>query len=367
MKKVCCWDLEGPISVLDFAAELGKMLGDKQELNLQNYDMGEFFFMISNYDDYIIDVPGIKEKLGIPEYQPGDTLRIMAPLYVTCFSDDELVSLAKGNLGLLPGSKILMDILHSDWDIYVISTSYTHFAHNVTTALNIPKDHVYCTDLDIRELKKDLTNIEETVNILVRDIFQKYIDNDKDLNCVIDDLDVFFWKGKKSDYIKVMNKVKVRGGKRKELAVEEISKRTNTPISEMIALGDSITDINMLQRLKDEGGIAVSFNGNRFTAERANVAITTPNNLGVLPVFQAKNNIEEFLEKWELLYESFENDPKKIKNGIISKQCKDLFIQENFIPEITNLKNKSTEQLNEIISKQEKMRKLVRGWAGNLG
>ena len=135
----------------------------------------------------------------------------------------------------------------------------------------------------------------------------------------------------------------------------------------MIALGDSITDINMLQRLKDEGGIAVSFNGNRFTAERANIAITTPNNLGVLPVFQAKNNIEQFLEKWELLYESFENDPKKIKNGIISKQCKDLFIQESFIPEITNLKNKSTEQLNKIISKQEKMRKLVRCWAGNLG
>ncbi len=367
MKQVCCWDLEGPISVLDFAAEIGRMLSEKKELNLQNYDMGEFFFMISNYDDYIIDELGVKEKLGIPEYQPGDTLRIMAPLYVACFTDLELTNLAKNNLGLLPGSKKLMDILHKDWDIYVISTSYTQFAHNVTAALKIPIDHVYCTDLKIKELKEGLSNIKDSVNTLVKIIFQKYIDNNKELNSVIEDLNGFFWKKEESDYIRIMNKIKVRGGKRKELAVEEISKRNKTPISEMIALGDSITDINMLQRLNDEGGIAVSFNGNRFSAEKANVAINTPNNLGVLPIFQEKNNLELFLEEWELIYENIKNDPKKIKNGIISKECKEIFIRENFVPEIVNLKNKSPQQKNQIIKKQEKMRKLVRGWAGNLG
>ncbi len=284
MKKVCCWDLEGPISVIDFAAEIGRMLSEKSELNLQKYDMGEFFFMISNYDDYIIDIPGVKEKLNIPEYQPGDTLRLMAPFYVACFSDEELNRLAK-----------------------------------------------------------------------------------KNLEVVIEDLDNFFWKGEESDYVKIMNRVKVRGGKRKELAVEEISKRTNTPIGEMIALGDSITDINMLQRLKDEDGIAVSFNGNRFTAERANVAVTTPNNLGVLPIFEAKDNISEFLGKWESDYKDFSDDPKKIKKGIISDEIRNLFIENNFVPELNDLSNKTHDQINEIIAKQEKMRKYVRGWAGNLG
>ena len=61
--KVCCWDLEGPISVIDFAAEIGKRLSKKTELNLQDYNMGEFFFMISNYDDYLIDNPEIKELI----------------------------------------------------------------------------------------------------------------------------------------------------------------------------------------------------------------------------------------------------------------------------------------------------------------
>ncbi|TFG20145.1 MAG: hypothetical protein EU529_15355 [Promethearchaeota archaeon] len=366
-KNICCWDLEGPISVLDFAAEIGRILSKKPELKLQNYNMGDFFFMISNYDDYLIDTPGIKEKLGIPEYQPGDTLRIMAPLYVACFTDEELINYARKNLGLLPGSKELMAKLHENWNIFVISTSYSHFAHNVTKALNIPKDHVYCTDLHIKELKKDLKNIEKSVDLLVREIFRKYEKNNKKLVTIIEDLNNFFWKGIESDYIKVMNRVKVRGGKRKELAVEEISEIANVPISDMIALGDSITDINMLQRLNDEGGIAVSFNGNRFSAERANVAATTPNNLGVLPIFESKINIEHFLEDWEAEYDSFKNNPKRIPNGLISKQCKDYLIQYNFVPELRNLKNKSKAQKKQIISRQEKMRKLVRGWAGNLG
>jgi len=366
-KKVCCWDLEGPISVLDFAAEIGKLLRQKKELNLEQYDMGAFFFMISEYDDYIIDVPGLKEKLNIPEYQPGDTLRLMAPLYVACFSDEELIKLAKNNLGLLPGCKELMEILHKEWEIFVISTSYTQFAYNVASALNITPDHVYCTDFHINKLKKSLTNIKEAVDFLVKTIFQKYIDNNKNLDNVIDDLNKFFWKQKDSDYIKIMNNVKVRGGKRKELAVEAISKKTGVPISEMIAIGDSITDINMLQRLKKEGGLAISFNGNRFTAKRANIAVTTPNNLGILPIFEAKDNIEEFLYNWEEKFSYFKNNPNYINNSLISKECKNFFIKYNFVPEINNLKNKTETEIKEIIAKQEKMRKFVRGWAGKLG
>lgn len=366
-KNICLFDLEGPISTLDFAAELGKILRKKPSLNLQNYDMAAFFRMISNYDDYLIDVPGVKEKFNILDYQPGDTLRLMAPLYVACYSDNELITLAKSNLGLLPGCKKLMSILHKKWDIYVISTSYSHFAYSVTSALGISKDHVYCTHINIKKLKEGLTSIANSVDILVREIFQKYLEKNKDLDSVIADLNLFFWKGKESDYTNVMNQVQVRGGKRKELAVEEISSRTHTDISEMIALGDSITDINMLNRLKKDGGIAVSFNGNRYSVKRATIAVTTTNSLGVLPIFQAKNDITHFLSEWEEKFDSFQNNPKNLINGLVSKECKDFFIQNNFIPEIKNLENKSRDQIKNIILKQEYMRNVVRGWAGNLG
>jgi energy-converting hydrogenase A subunit R len=366
-KLICCWDLEGPISIIDFAAEIGKLLSKRSKLNLQNYNMGDFFQMISVYDDYLIDVPGVKEELQILEYQPGDTLRLMAPLYVTTYTDKELISLAKNNLGLLPGTEELIKVLQKDWEIFVISTSYTHFAYNVTSALGIPKDHVYCTELNIKDMKKGLLNIEQDVNILLKQIFQKYLKNNKDLSSVLEDLNNFFWRGNKSDYIKVMNQVKVRGGKRKEFAVEDISRRTGVSISQMIAIGDSITDINMLQRVSNENGIAISFNGNRFCLKRANVAVTTPNSLGVLPIFQSHNSINQFLEDWESKFENFQNNPRNIPKGLISMESKEFCVKYNFVPELANLINKTDNQKDKITLRQEVMRKKVRGWAGTFG
>ncbi len=366
-KKVCCWDLEGPISPVDFAAEMGKLLNSKSELNLQKYDMGEFFSMISFYDDYLIDTPGVKEKLKILEYQPGDTLRIMAPFYAASFTDTELDALARKHLLFIPGCKELMNLLQKEWDIFVISTSYTQFAKNIVEELKIPFDHLYCTNFNIKKLKMDLNDLKNSIKVLVGQIFQKYLSNNKNLEFVIEDLNEFFWKSEQSSYVKVMNQLTVRGGKRKELAVEDVSKRTKTPISEMIALGDSITDINMLQRLTDEKGISISFNGNRFSTSHANVAVITPNNLGVLPVFQSKNDTEQFLKVWEIDYPKFKDDPKKISNGLISQECKNLFVKNNFVPEIVNLTNKTQYQIKQLILAQEKMRKFIRGWVGNLG
>jgi len=367
VNNVCVWDLEGPISKIDFAAELSRLLNRKPILELQDFDFGTFFEMLSEYDDYLIEIPGVKEELNIDDYQPGDTLRLVAPLYMSCFSDKELIGLAEQNLGLLPGCIELMKILKKKWDVYIISTSYTHFAHTVAKNLNIPQDHVYCTELNLKKANESFLNIKSDVDFLVKNIFQQFLTNNKKLSTVLENLNEFFWGKRESDYIKAMNQVQVRGGVRKELAVEIISKKTRVPISEIVALGDSITDINMLQRLKDEGGVSVSFNGNRFTVGRANVAITTVNNLGTLPIFEYKDSIESFLELWEKNYDHFCSSPRNIPDELISREIKNLFVKYQFVPEIEDLKNKSNRELDLIITKQEKMRKMVRGWAGNLG
>lgn len=367
VKNVCCWDLEGPISVLDFAAELGKLLSKNSNLGLQKYNTREFYKMLSEYDDYLTDIPGVKEELNILDYQPGDTLRLIAPLYISSFSDNDLIRIAKQNLGLLPGCKDLIEYLQKEWDIYIISTSYSHFANTIAEVLKIPNDHVYCTELNIKEAYETFNNIKNEVKILVYDIFQNFLEHNKKLDLIIDDLNRFFWKNKGSDYIKAMNQVEVRGGKRKELAVETISKQTQIPISDFVVLGDSITDINMLQRLKEEGGIAISFNGNRFTVSRATIAITATNNLGTLPIFERKDDIDTFLESWEFLYNEFRNNPQNIPDDLISKEIKNFFIKYQFTPEIENLKNKTMSELDLIIKKQVFMRKKVRGWSGNLG
>ncbi|MFX1293727.1 MAG: hypothetical protein ACFFD2_02540 [Promethearchaeota archaeon] len=359
---VCAFDMEGPLSFTDFAAEICKLL--EPRLKYEKLDI--FFQMVSNYDDYLIESPDILKKLGIKSYEPGDTLKLLAPIYVSYFTDSELVDISNKNIGLILGSKETIKSLKPNWDIYIISTSYTQHAYNVARELNIPLDHVYCTSLDIEATRSVVENIEEHLQILIETIFKKYLEKNLQLDVVIDDLNNFFWKTN-SNYVKAMEKIIVRGGRRKEAAVVDISEKVSVPISEMIATGDSITDKDMLRRLKKEGGIGITFNGNQYSVPHANVAVTSPNLMGVIAIFSNKDNIWEFLDQWENQYSAFVDNPKNIPDNLIKKSLKEYFIQNNFIPRINNLKAASKTTIDEIIKFQKAMRKKVRGWFGALG
>lgn len=361
-RKVCAFDLEGPLSFTDFAAEICKLLGSK----LRYEKLDAFFQMVSNYDDYLIDYPQIIKELGIKSYEPGDTLKLLAPIYVSFFSNSELIEISKKNIGLIPGSQETIDFLRKDWDISIISTSYTQHAYNVAKALAIPLDHVYCTILDIESTRRLIQDIEAHLDLLIGTIFRTYLAKESRIETVLDDLNQFFWK-KDSDYTRAMNKVIVRGGHRKEAAVVEISEKLAVPISEMIATGDSITDKDMLRRLSEEGGIAISFNGNQYSVPHANVAVTSPNLMGVLPIFWKKDHVWEFLAEWETQFPRFKEDPRKIPDSFLDKRLKQYYITHNFVPHLKNLKDASKLEKEKIIELQKKMRKEVRGWFGALG
>lgn len=361
-RKVCAFDLEGPLSFTDFAAEICKLLG----LKLRYEKLDAFFQMISNYDDYLIDYPQIIKELSVKSYEPGDTLKLLAPIYVSFFSNSELIEISKKNIGLIPGSRETIDFLKKDWDISIISTSYTQHAYNVADALAIPHDHVYCTILDIESTRRLIENIGNHLDLLIGTIFKKYLTKGSRIEAVLDDLNQFFWK-RDSDYTRAMSQIVVRGGHRKEAAVVEISEKLAVPISEMIATGDSITDKDMLRRLNDEGGIAISFNGNQYSVPQANIAVTSPNLMGVLPIFWKKNNVWEFLTEWETKYSQFKDDPRKIPDSLLDKRLKQYYITQKFVPHLKNLKAASKMEKEKIIELQKQMRKKVRGWFGTLG
>jgi energy-converting hydrogenase A subunit R len=358
--KVCVWDLEGPISHVDFAAEIFKML----ETRINRSDLDNFFHMISNYDDYLIENPSIISELDVDSYEPGDTLRLLAPFYIYYFSNEELKTISKNNPGLVPGSKDIMNKLKKEWDIYIISTSYTQHAYNIASLVGIPNRHVFCTEFPITSLKEDIQNIDYAIENLIDTIFIKY--KKSNLESVIDDLNNFFFK-KKSSYRKVMMEIKVRGGRRKESAMVEIANNLNIPISEIIAIGDSITDMNMLKRVRKEGGIAISFNGNQYSIPHANIAVTSPNQMGSLPIFRNDSRIWDFLDDWNNSYNTFLDNPLNIPSKLISKDIKQYFIEKNFVPRLDNLRNATNEKKTVILELQKEMRKKVRGWVGDLG
>jgi energy-converting hydrogenase A subunit R len=182
------FDLEGPLSPMDHAAEAMRIIGQK----LGRSDFFEFFQMLSLYDDELT-----LEKF--PGYNPGDTLRLIAPIISTNLSDKELIAISE-TATLTPGAKDLMGTLEMK-DVYVASTSYTQHAQTIAKQLGILKENVNCTELP---KFKDFPHMDELLQI-----FEQY--KTSDIKSVKPDLDRAFWLDMDPKFLST----KVCGGQRK--------------------------------------------------------------------------------------------------------------------------------------------------------
>ena len=90
MLKVSVFDLEGPLSPADHAALACKDVGEKIGFN----EFEKLFEMLSTYDDYLVENPSVQKELKIGDYNPGDTLRLVAPFLAYYLSDSDLVEIS---------------------------------------------------------------------------------------------------------------------------------------------------------------------------------------------------------------------------------------------------------------------------------
>jgi hypothetical protein len=89
--------------------------------------------------------------------------------------------------------------------------------------------------------------------------------------------------------------------------------------------------------------------------------------MAVLPIFNHKENVWEFLDEWEQHYPTFKADATKIPNALLDPTVKAYFVSHQFVPRLDNLRDASAEKKERIVGYQKEMRKKVRGWFGNLG
>ncbi|NHJ48354.1 MAG: hypothetical protein FK733_11275, partial [Asgard group archaeon] len=278
---IAFFDLEGPLCPIDHAADVIALIGGK--LGKQN-DFYKLFEMISLYDDELFLVD--KKE----DYWPGDTLKLISPI-VANYADKELLYNISKNADPTPGAKELFDYLHEKRiPTYIISTSYTYHAHTIATKLSHPITNVRCTTLDI-SLKPEKDDI---LKVLFDDIFPRYLK--EGMNEVKKDLDKYFFQDiPKSVFGPVFNSTIVCGGGRKRENVISILERHNWKASDAIAIGDSITDIQMLEYIRDNGGTAVSFNGNQYSLEPSNIALSGKSILPLTKLFDAFPKTKEYL------------------------------------------------------------------------
>lgn len=271
--KVICFDLEGPLATQDNAFELMKLFPGG----------GDIFQSISRYDDLIT----LEER---DNYEPGDTLSLIAPFLVYHKIKERNISELAEKANLVRGALELIEHLNEQkWAIFCISTSYEQYALPITGRLGISPHHVACTAFRLDKLSKEINESDyEDLVKFEESYFNTKFKDDK-------------WIKKKFDYLynellprtslgTVLKQVKPVGGQRKVAALEGFINQTNEPINNWIVIGDSITDYKMLRAVEKDGGLAIAFNANEYALPYATMSLASTHLNDLIPVLEAWQN-----------------------------------------------------------------------------
>ncbi len=361
MKRVFISDCEGPISKNDNA----------YEITAQFVPNGaKIFALISKYDDVLAKV---LKKSG---YSAGSTLKLTLPfLKAYGITDRQMEYFSAQNLILIANSEDTLKHVRSVASAFIVSTSYEHYIKALCKALDFPYENTYCTKLRIDKyavtekervrLKELAEEIAQTPMIVIPPAAKTIEDFSATDQETIRWLDTIFWSEIASmESGKIFSEVTTVGGSQKAAAIEDAIGKLDVPLKNVMYVGDSITDIEAFQLVSQNGGLTVSFNGNSYAVENAEIAVLSANSVvtGVIAdVFcrQGKQAALNLVENWNL--QSLE------RSGVASLSLLDhLFtLYHQTLPKVQIVTAKNIETLAE---ESSEFRKKVRGEAiGKLG
>ncbi|RLI73515.1 hypothetical protein DRO97_07330 [Archaeoglobales archaeon] len=320
-------DWEGPWILTDFA----------YELTIAIFNNSMFFEKLSKYDDYL--AYEVKKE----EYEAGDTLKLLAPFLVAAeVKSEEVKKIAESVAKFVPDSNKAMEFLQQKYKPVVISTSYTQYLTKTANMIGV-KGYLHGTEIDFEKYelsdndKKEILNAVDRIGSL----------NDDELTGFLDE---FFWvKLQKTNAGKILNEIKAIGGERKKEIVKSYVEEFN--IERIVAIGDSISDYKMLDWVRKQGGLAVSFNGNEYALKYSNLAVVS--NSAISESLVVDLFIEGGFEKVREINNELKHYPIEIRQ---------LFLNSN-----TNLYFLDEVDYREVLEESMNMRRSLRGQAGELG
>ena len=161
---------------------------------------------------------------------------------------------------------------------------------------------------------------------------------------------------------KMLEDIKPIGGEEKAVSVKSIVKKFGCNLSEVMYVGDSITDVQAFQLVREGRGLTVSFNGNDYAVRNAEVAALSENAviISVLAdVFykSGREGILKLVKDW-----SYDSLKKYCSLGVLHEL---LQIYPGSLPEVKSVTRENVDKLSE---ESKIFRKTVRGEAiGRLG
>ncbi len=343
-------DCEGPVSKNDNAFELSEHFIPEG---------GRFFSIISRYDDilsYVLQRPG---------YQAGDTLRLIVPFLKAHGANQKKVqAFCKENLLLVPGAKGTLSTILSRMETFIISTSYSPYIEALCSSIGFPRERAYCTVLDIDLYDIDGNEIlwlqrasKEVAGMSMPEIPQGahfLEDLPHESRKTIERLDdIFFNRMPSMVSGRILKEVKPIGGEQKARAVEASLMRTGLSLRDVFYVGDSITDVEAFRLVRENGGVAVSFNGNRYAISAADVAVVS-GHTDVLYLMvrsfedEGKDGLLAMIKRWE----------EALKEDNVLEMPDGSTISSDTIPVLTRITKDNQEGL---CSESELFRSKLRG------
>jgi len=268
-------DCEGPLTINDNAFELsGKYIEDGER----------FFQIVSRYDDILAD------EIKRPGYNAGGTLKLILPfLKAYDATNKDITEFSEETVCLVPGARDTLQFVYCTMPSFIVSTSYQQYIQALCNITGFPFQNTYSTILDID--KYSLTSTEKTRLMELRED----VLNDPSF----ENLEKIFWEIIPQMHIgKIIEEVDPVGGEGKKESVLDIIKRFQFKGSDLMYVGDSITDVQPLKYALEQGGLSVAFNGNEYSIEETEIAIMADNTLpiSILADLFNKGGREEIME-----------------------------------------------------------------------
>ena len=233
----------------------------------------------SRYDDVLADL------VRKPNYKAGDTLKLILPFLKAYNVTDRLMKeFSQENLLLIPEVSNSLAYIKGIMPTYIISTSYEQYIQAVCKAIDFPLENTYSTKLhldkyDIKDKEKSqLKQIcEEIWKMQTFDVLEganNLTELPPETQTTIHRLDQIFWGTiEKMQIGQIYSDVNPVGGIEKAEAIRDVVRRLSTTLRDVMYVGDSITDKEAFRLVKKNDGLAVSFNGNRYAIENADIAV----------------------------------------------------------------------------------------------
>lgn len=266
--KLIAFDLEGPLAPQDNAYELMKALPDG----------GRLFQVISRYDDLLT-------LEGRQDYEPGETLALIVPFLAHHGVTEEQIAAMGQAAPLTPGARELVTkLVELGWGVFCISTSYERYATEVTRRLGIAREHLACTEFPLDPIRRSLGGEEPE---LLQWAEQEFVHLESDA-AIKQTLDRFYrWQLPSTKAGKVSATVRPVGGRRKLGALRTFAIEVGRSLADWVAVGDSITDVRMVEGVDAAGGLGIAFNANEYLLPHATLGLASTRLDDLWPVLEA--------------------------------------------------------------------------------